>query len=231
MKSLVVDYRISEKSLNTLKNLGYKIIKTQKETSVSEAICGHPDIVLCKLKNHDCVAETTFCGFLADKTECNVIEGKSLLKKDYPFDIAYNAALVGNNLFCNEKYTDISILNYCKDNDIKLINVNQGYAKCSICVVSDNAIITADKSIFKTSLRNNIDALLIENKGIVLKGYEVGFFGGATGLIEKNLLAVNGNISLHMDCNRILQFCSKYGVTVLSLSDEPIYDVGTIIRL
>ena len=185
MKSLVVDYRISEKSLNTLKNLGYKIIKTQKETSVSEAICGHPDIVLCKLKNHDCVAETTFCGFLADKTECNVIEGKSLLKKDYPFDIAYNAALVGNNLFCNEKYTDISILNYCKDNDIKLINVNQGYAKCSICVVSDNAIITADKSIFKTSLRNNIDALLIENKGIVLKGYDVGFSAVQQGLLKR----------------------------------------------
>lgn len=231
MKSLVVDYRISKKSLNTLEDLGYKIIKTQKELGVQDAICGHPDIVLCKLKNHDCVAKTTFRGFLNNETECNVIEGNSILGKDYPFDIAYNAALVGNNLFCNEKYTDIAILNYCRANNIKIINVNQGYAKCSICIVSDNAIITADKNISVAANKNNIDVLLIENKGVILKGYNEGFFGGATGLIEKDLLAVNGNIELHKDCNRIKRFCANYGVNVLSLSDEPIYDIGSIIRL
>ena len=231
MKSLVVDFRISKKSLNTLKDLGYKIIKTQPETTVSDAICGHPDIVLCKLKNHDHVAKATFRGFLIGETGCEIIEGNSILNKSYPFDIAYNAALVGNNLFCKEKYTDISILNYCKNNHIKVLNVNQGYAKCSICVVSDNAIITADKNIFNAAVKNNIDVLLIENTEIVLKGYDEGFFGGATGLIERDLLAVNGNLTLHRDCDRIKHFCDKYGVTVLSLSDEPICDVGSIIRL
>ena len=232
MKTVVVDFRISNKSINTLKNLGYRIIKTPKNPYVAEAICGHPDIVLCKLKNHDFLVDTTFCGFLSEKCRyLNLIEGKSHLQSKYPFDIAYNCALVGNKLFCNEKYTDKTILDYCKDNDIKILNIKQGYAKCSICIVSDNAIITADKNIFDTASKNNIDVLLIESKGIILKGYNEGFLGGATGLLEKDLLAVNGNINLHKDCDAIKKFCSKYGVNTVSLSDEPICDAGSIIRL
>ena len=43
----------------------------------------------------------------------------------------------------------------------EIINVKQGYAKCSICVVSDNAIITADKGIAKAAIQNRIDVLEI----------------------------------------------------------------------
>ena len=230
MKTVVVDFRISNKSENELKKLGYRVIKTQKNPNVCDAICGHPDIVLCKLKNHDFVVDTTFRGLLLC-CEGNFIIGKSLLKDKYPFDIAYNSALVGNKLFCNEKYTDKAILDYCINKDIKILDIKQGYAKCSICTVSDNAIITADKNISNTAIKNDIDVLLIENKGIILNGYSEGFIGGATGLIEKDLLAVNGNIELHNDYQRIKAFCAKYGVNVVSLSDEPIYDIGSIIKL
>lgn len=232
MKNVVVDFRISKKSENTLTAMGYNIIKTVKEPDVVDAICGHPDIMLCKLKNNDVAANTTFRGILSkNEHRCNIIEGKSVLRKEYPNDIAYNSALVGNNLFCNEKYTDSAILDYCRINEIKILNIKQGYAKCSICIVSDNAIITSDKNISDTAIKNNIDVLLIENKGIILKGYSEGFIGGATGLIENNLLAVNGNIKLHKDYIRIKQFCREYGVDIVSLSDEPICDIGSIIRL
>lgn len=230
MNTVVVDFRISENSIKTLKNLGYNVIKTQKNPYVQEGICGHPDIELCKLKNHDFVVMPTYRGFL-NVEKCNMIEGRSVLGKKYPFDIAYNCALVGNYLFCKEKYTDSAILDYCRKNGIKILDTRQGYAKCSVCVVSDNAIITADKNIYELAKINSIDALLIENKGIVLRGYNEGFFGGATGLLEKDLLAVNGNLELHRDYDRIKNFCLQYGVNILSLSKEPICDVGSIIKL
>ena len=231
MKTVVVDYRTSVDSINTLISLGYNVIKTPKEPNVMEEISGHPDIVMCKLKNHDSVTKATFRGFLAENGVAgNFIEGNSVLDKEYPLDIAYNCALVGNNLFCNKKYTDKVVLDYCKKNDIKIINIKQGYAKCSICIVSDNAIITTDKNILNAAIKNSVDVLLIENKGIYLKGYNEGFIGGATGLLEKDLLAVNGNIELHNDSKRIKAFCAKYGVKVISLSNGPIYDIGTIIR-
>lgn len=231
-KRVLVDFRISKNSEKTLIKLGYNVIKTIKQPALQEQVSGHPDMVLCKLSDHDFVVENTFRGFLEPFLEgYNLMSGFSKLKPEYPSDIAYNCALVGNNLFCNEKYTDRAILEYCKSKNIKILNVKQGYAKCSICIVSDNAIITADKNIFIVAKENNIDALLIENKGIILKGYSEGFFGGATGLLEKDLLCVNGNIELHQDCDAIKSFCLKYGVNVVSLTKEPIYDIGTIIRL
>ena len=35
--------------------------------------------------------------------EVKVIPGKTILNEKYPYDIAYNAARVGNNIFCNKK--------------------------------------------------------------------------------------------------------------------------------
>ena len=230
MKSVLVDFRISEKSERTLINLGYSVLKTEKCHELAEPVCGHPDMLVCKLKNHDFVGVPSFRGLFDKTTGNNFISGKNILKYEYPHDIAYNCALVGNNLFCNEKYTDEVILDYCKNNGIKIINTKQGYAKCSICIVSDNAIITADESIYYVASKNNIDVLKTENNGIVLDGYDEGFFGGATGLLEKDLLCVNGNIELHKDYVRIKNFCAKYGVNILSLSDDRIYDIGSIIR-
>ena len=227
MKSVLVDFKISEKSEDTLKELGYIVFKTEKCPDLAEPVSSHPDMTVCKLSDTDFAAKTTLCG----PFECNVIKGTTELKPEYPFDIAYNAARIGNFLFCNAKYTDKKIIEYCKKNGIRILNVNQGYAKCSICEVSDNAIITADKSIYNAAKENNIDVLLVENKGIILNGYNEGFIGGATGLVEKDLLAVNGNIKLHKSCDEIIAFCKNYGVKVISLSDEPITDIGSIIRI
>ena len=232
MKSVLVDFRISKKSEDTLKRLGYSVIKTEKCNDLAEPVCGHPDMMVCKLSDIDFVVKTTLCGHFKVKfPNLNIISGTTGLKPEYPFDIAYNSARIGKYLFCNEKYTDNTILKYCEQNRIKVLSVKQGYAKCSICEVSDNAIITADKGIYAVAKENDIDALLIENKGIVLNGYDEGFFGGATGLLEKDLLCVNGNLELHSDCKKIKEFCNKYGVNILSLSDEQIYDIGTIIKL
>lgn len=230
MKSVLVDFRISKKSENSLKESGYSVIKTEKCIDLAEPVCGHPDMVACKLSDSDILIKTTLCGLL-NFTNLNIIKGKSNLKPEYPFDIAYNAAVVGKYIFCNEKYTDKGIIEYCKKNGIKILNVKQGYAKCSICIVSDNAIITADKCIYNAAKENKIDVLLIDNKGIILNGYDEGFIGGATGLIEKDLLAVNGNIELHKSRDEIKSFCRKYGVNIISLSDEPITDIGSIIRI
>lgn len=232
MKRVLTDYRISEKSEIALSRLGYAVIKTYECSAVQKPVCGHPDMMLCKLSDYDYVAEAGFSIFFkAHFPDRNIIAGTSRLSDKYPLDIAFNCARVGDCLFCNASYTDKAILEYCEKNGIKIINIRQGYAKCSICVVADNAIITADRGVFNKARENGIDALLTENRGIVLDGFNEGFIGGATGLLEKDLLAVNGNLDLHKDRDAIRLFCKSHGVEVISLSDEPITDIGTIIRI
>ncbi|MDD6735905.1 MAG: hypothetical protein PUE13_06330 [Clostridiales bacterium] len=228
--NVVVDFRISHASENTLKSMGYNVIKTPKLSSVYNSICGHADIMLHKLSDHNIVAETTVCGYFSDVLKkYTVVSGNSILTDKYPYDIAYNVARVGNFVFCNEKYTDKIIMKYYNEHNIKIINTNQGYAKCSTCVVSDNAIITSDKNIANKAYDNNIDVLFTDDKKIRLKDFDHGFIGGASGLIAENILAVNGNIEYHSNCNQIIDYCKKYNVDVVSLNDCFIEDIGSIL--
>lgn len=223
-----VDFRTDEKSVKTLEKLGIEVIKTPRLASVYNAICGHADIMLHKLSDDETVCEPTVYDYFAG-CGCNVKCGGTKVSGEYPLDIAYNAARVGNSLFCMEKYTDEVILNYCRERGIKIINTKQGYAKCSVCIVSENAIITSDKNIARCADRNGIDVLVTDDRDIILEDFEHGFIGGASGLLPGGVLAFNGNIELHGDCKRIIDFCSRYNVEAISLNDGPVVDIGSII--
>ncbi len=230
MRNVIIDYRASAKTVDALKNMNFNIVKTPHLNTVYATICGHSDIMVHKLCDDVVVAEPTVYEYFKEKLKgIEVLKGKSVISDKYPFDIAYNAARVGKNLFCNVNYTDEVILNYADKNGINIINTKQGYAKCSICIVCDEAIITSDKNIKAQAEKNKIEVLYVDDSSIKLTGFEHGFIGGATGLLNKNILAVNGNIELHADSNRILDYCSKYGVEVISLNEGEIVDIGSII--
>ena len=70
--------------------------------------------------------------------------------------------------------------------------------------------------------------LTVDDSKVKLPDFEHGFIGGATGLLDKNTLAVNGDIHRHGDCKRIIDFCGSYGVKVVSLNGGEITDIGSI---
>ena len=208
----------------------FSVVFTPKLENVYTTICGHTDIMVHKLGERQIVAEPTVCEFFNNKMpEIEVIPGKTILNEKYPYDIAYNAARVGNNIFCNKNFTDDTIIEFANRNDLNIVNTEQGYAKCSICVVSNDAIITSDKNIQSAAFKNGIDVLLVNDNEIKLTGFDHGFIGGATGLINENILAVNGNIELHTNYNEVIEFCNKYGVEVISLNNDEIIDIGSIL--
>ena len=65
----------------------------------------------------------------------------SNLSTNYPNDIALNAVMIGKNIICNKKYTDKYIIEYATNNNLNIIDVKQGYSKCSVVPISHNAII------------------------------------------------------------------------------------------
>ena len=228
--NVIVDYRASKSTFDALLKLNYNVIKTPAVSSVYDAINGHSDIMFHKIMENKAVCEPSVYDYFKEKLPaCSLKKGNTLIKNNYPYDIAYNVCQVSDKIICNIKYTDKEILNQYDEMGYRPIDVKQGYAKCSICVVSDNAIITADKGIAKIAEANDIDVLLTSNDDVKLPGMKNGFFGGATGLLSKDRLAVNGNIKYHRDHKRILDYCSNYGVNVISLNDEEIVDIGSII--
>ena len=131
------------------------------------------------------------------------------LSPKYPNDISLNIALVGKYAVIGKKNSNKELISFLKQMGYTLVFVNQGYCKCSCCIVNENAIITDDEGIYKT-LKGFLDVLLINKGDIELDGYDYGFIGGASGLMDKNLIVFTGNIKLHRDFDKINSFLCKY---------------------
>ena len=160
----------------------------------------------------------------------NVIEISKNIDKDYPNNVMLNCVVLNDKLICNTKTIADEVLQMATNDNLKIINVNQGYTKCSTCIVNENAIITSDKSIYK-SCRNEMDVLLIRQGYIELNGTDYGFIGGSSFKYNRNTLIFTGNIKLHPDYESIKSFTQNHNAELLSLTENKIIDIGSIIPI
>ena len=229
---VIVDYRTDKDIIKSLKKLGLEVIFSIKNQSVLPALWGHPDMQICKcLDNAFVVCPECYDYYKKELSMfgVDICKGKTILSSNYPMDIAYNVARIGDTAIHNFSYTDTEILRLLNTNNINLISVSQGYSKCNICIVSDNGIITSDKGIHSTVIKEGIESLLISDGDIDIFDWEYGFIGGASGKIGDDILAFCGDLSKHSDYDKIKSFCEKFNVKCVSLSDKRLMDMGSVI--
>jgi len=233
VKFLIIDRRVPLSIENKIRALGINIIKTPYCKDLHLGISSHPDILLCHIgKNKVVVAPNVF--EFAEELRAigiNAIMGNTSLMSTYPKDIAYNVCIVGRFAIHNFKYTDREVLKGIEENNLIKINVKQGYTKCSILVVNENAIITSDPGITKEVKKYGIDVLTISPGNIKLPGFEYGFIGGAGGLVDRRSLFLFGELKRHQDYNSIEKFLSKHGVEVITVNSEELIDLGSLIPI
>ena len=150
------------------------------------------------------------------------------ISSKYPNDILLNIAIVGDNVFANTQFASKTALDFLAGQGKKICHVKQGYTHCSVCAVTDNAIITSDAGIANTAKSVGIDTLLISSGHISLPGYDYGFIGGASGS-DRNNIYFCGSLSYHPDGISIQSFCQKHGKTVVELSNSPLIDIGGVL--
>lgn len=231
---VLVDERISWQMENELKKRNIEILKSIACENTYDSIKYHPDICVFNLGKGNIVVEPSVYKkykIMLEKHNFNVIKGQSEVKKKYPYNIAYNVAIVGEYAIHNFKYTEHNILKYIEDNNLRKININQGYAKCSICIVDNNSIITSDEGIYSSLTDTTIDCLLIEGGHIRLENMNYGFIGGCTGIISKNQIAFCGDITKHPSYNCVRKFLEERNKEIVTLSKERLLDLGSIIPL
>lgn len=229
---VIVDYRTDKEAIDTLNSMGIECILSCRVNSLYEAVCSHPDMMIHHLGgNRFIAAPEAYEHFKAVIPGADIIKGSQTLRSAYPDDIRYNAASVGKYLFCNAHCTATEILEEYQRLNREILSVKQGYAKCSICMISENAIITSDAGIYKKAVENKTDALKITEGYIELKGMSYGFIGGASGLIAPDALAVNGDLKTHPDYNNITDFCKNHHVDIISLKKGILTDIGSILPI
>lgn len=212
-----------------LNKIGIKTITTSACSSLAKAEQYHADMQALHINKKLLVLKE--CVNLQNKLKgleisFEVVEEK--VQEKYPQNVLVNGLVLGDYIICNEKTV---CKNSLKDNSKIFINVKQGYTKCSVAVVSQNAIITADEGIAKVATKNKIDVLKIETGHIALPEYNYGFIGGCSGLVDKNTLVFTGDITKHPNYEDIKSFCSNYRVNTYSLSKSGLTDIGSILPL
>ncbi len=229
-RAVIVSSDIYEESLNTLYRMDIDIIYSYENRNVNSNLKKHVDMQLVKLNDKIYISAPEcydyYCNVLSE-FDIILLKGNTLLSSNYPDDIAYNINVGEKYAVHNFKYTDTK-LKECLSNHI-MIHVSQGYTSCSLCRICDDSYITSDKGIYKALTQFGCNVLKISDGNILLPGFDYGFFGGASFMLSKKELAVNGNIEYHPDSKAIVDFCSENNVTVLSLANKPIMDIGSFV--
>ena len=233
MKIAVVDSRIPKDAQSALSRYADKIIALPPFSDLQSPVSAHPDMLLFPTENgiitNKRYAEENaalFCE-LAQLSGREIILDETRLAPDYPADMRFNCFCAGGRLFGLSATLSEKVVAWVKKQTMPVVNVRQGYAKCSACVVSCNAVITEDVSIEKSMKENGVDLLRVASGHVALDGYDRGFIGGASGTDGENVYFC-GDISRHPDFEKINDFCRKHGKGCVSLGFGGLYDVGTI---
>ena len=160
-----------------------------------------------------------------------VISGKKSIGSHYPDDCAYNVCIVGKKCFLNKNVCDSLLLDILISEGFEIIDVKQGYTKCSISPIDENSFITGDYAIAREGEKRGMDVLLIENDGILLPPYKNGFWGGSCGMGDEKTLIVNGDISTLPSGDKIRDFLGSKNIKIQKSKEGEILDIGSIILL
>lgn len=152
--------------------------------------------------------------------------------KKYPENTLLNFLFLNNILYGKLSAIDKNLLDFCEENSIKTVNINQGYARCSTLVLNEKAVITSDLSIEKALKKDGVEVLLISSGNIILDSYDYGFIGGASGKIDENTVVFLGNVTNHPDYRRIENFCENHNTSIkIICKDMPLTDIGGIVKI
>lgn len=219
----------------TLKNffdrLLIKVVNTTQNVFLDTPVSQHADILVNYVGKSFFLVDkhqTEFCYFVEKNGGKYIIVDN--VKSPYPNDCLLNFADIGDYIICNKSILTESIVGFLPDKTI--IDVKQGYSKCSVCICKHNTIITDDISIYNAvSHYDNINSLFVEKGSVRINKYDYGFIGGCCGLIDKNVLLFNGDLSTHSDFDKIKKFLYDNGVNYIDIKGKQLIDIGSIIPI
>lgn len=196
-------------------NMGYEIVPVHTTGIVSAPVADHPDMFMCKLG-------------ISDDSTLVRYSPESALAPEYPQDIAYNAACTGKFFIHSLRYTAPELLSAAEELGMVMVDVRQGYAKCSTVIVDEEAVITYDRGIEKACAKAGLEVLLVQPGHVLLPGYDTGFIGGASGRVGDTVY-FNGDLTEHPDHAKITGFIEDRGLQAKWFEDWPLTDIGSII--
>lgn len=214
-----------------IENLGHTVISSDTVDVFSIPEQKHADMQILPINSDIFILNE--CTVLAQKIPNDrLIYCDKKAGKKYPVNILLNFLFLNNTLYGKLSAIDKNLIDFCEENSIKTVNINQGYARCSTLVLNEKAVITSDLSIEKALKKDGVEVLLISSGNIILDGYDYGFIGGASGKIDENTVVFLGNVTNHPGYRRIENFCENHNTSIkIICKDMPLTDIGGIVKI
>ena len=231
-KYVISDIRIPKKAEEALKSRSFEVIKLPPFKKLDPAVASHPDMlmflgdkILCHKDYY--LDNSTLIDNISHLSGLYIELSDESIEKNYPNDILFNALPLGQYVFCKESAISRLVKDHASRNGLTVVNTRQGYARCSVCKISEGAVISSDASLLSAIAAKGFDTLCISEGSVRLEPYDHGFIGGASGAFGDEVFFC-GKLDLHPDAEKIKEFCKKHQKNAVSLSDEEMVDVGTL---
>ena len=148
---------------------------------------------------------------------------------EYPYNAAWCAVCLDRYFIHRLDITAPALSHAAEALGLSPVNVRQGYTKCSCVVVDGSSVITSDPGIHSVLSRlEGVSVLKVRPGFISLPGFDTGFIGGASGLLNGKLV-FNGDLSLHPDYEAIKAFTRERDVPIVHFEGYTLADIGSIV--
>lgn len=210
---------------------GHHIIRVPDQPDVDSRLKSHVDLsvfvgndfIVAHKNVYLSIKEQLLKQYESNWIDAHLIQGTHVLGVKYPHDIPFNAVQLKNHFFHKIAQTDTEILTRISHMQV---NVNQGYTRCSSLIVDERSVISEDPGLIKIYADYGYDVLPIQRGYVELHGFDCGFFGGAGGRIENDIV-FNGSLSHHPDEAAIIQFIDERGLRIKYLHSGKLLDCGS----
>ena len=213
---LFIGKRGFERFSDELRALGYEPFALEPLPGLNDIVADHADTLICELDGFFFAPREVI-----ERLPPTVQGFRSVQARPhgaYPDDVCLNALLVGDRLFARLESLSDELWRAAEEK-FKLVNIKQGYAKCSALALGD-CVITADRGLASALGREGIAMLLIPPGKIALEGCEYGFIGGASFFDKNRQRAVFFGSLPELFADEVRDFCASAGAEVVELSGE-----------
>lgn len=203
-------------------------VELPKLSKLYTAVNSHADMICCQVGNRLVIEPSLYDQVLTryPALKDTLLKGQTELTAQYPGNIAYNVAFIGEYAVHNTSYTDPALKRLIDKQGYKWIHTKQGYSNCMCLPVGDRAAVTSDAGLAKTLQSYNIDVLLISQGYIDLPDLNYGFIGGASILVNDCIHFV-GDIDEHPDSDEITTFISEHNMKYKCIKKGNLIDIGS----
>lgn len=224
MRYIFIHHALPDEMVRALSVYG-RCIPLPPFSRLPHPVSAHPDMLLINVDGTLMVhREYTEGQEILRENGIPYVLSHTAVEKEYPCDVRLNGFRWGSFFFAHKTGISEDLRYLAEKKSLCFVPVRQGYAKCATAVAGD-AIATADVTIERAAKAVGIPTLLLRPHPIGIEVYDTGFIGGACVAVEDQLFFF-GRIEAHPQYEDLRDFFAKQNVTLVSLSEKPLFDYG-----